>query len=44
MWSYYHTIMQHVHGWNTHEWLVVFAVAVGVGAFALRGFGSRSTY
>ncbi len=29
---------------DRHEWIAVFAVAVVIGYFCLRGFGSRANY
>lgn len=44
MWHYYRMAMRHVEHLDTQDWLLVFIVAVAIGAFCMRGFGSRSHY
>jgi len=40
----YRTVMGWAGGLDRTEWFMLLAAAVVVGAFALRGFGSRSSY
>ncbi len=44
MWHVYNTALRHANGFDTQEWLIVFAITVGLGVFLLRGFGSRKNY
>lgn len=44
MWHLYNTALRHANGFGTNEWLIVFAITVGLGVFFLRGFGSRKNY
>ncbi len=44
MWPYYRTLMRHIERLDTQEWLMVFIIAVGIGALCMRGFGSRANY
>ena len=48
MWSYVERIMgpifQLVRGLDRQEWIVLFVVAVLIGGYCMRGFGSRTKY
>jgi len=44
MGHYYRVVMRYVEHLDTQEWLLVLLVAAGIGAFCMRGFGSRSKY
>lgn len=44
MGHYYRVVMNYVEHLGTQEWLLVFIAAVAIGAFCMRGFGSRSRY
>lgn len=37
-------VINHVGELSYKEWLIVFALGVLVGAFCLRGYGSRKSY
>jgi hypothetical protein len=37
-------LMQYVNRMGPQEWVLVLGAAIVVGAFCLRGFGSRSNY
>lgn len=40
----YHAVMRELMQLSYREWMVVFAIGVGLGALCLRGFGSRTNY
>ncbi len=40
----YKTSLRHVTHFGPQEWLVTLVFALGIGAFLLRGFGSRKNY
>ena len=44
MWDIYHSLIGRINRFDAQDWLLVFAVVVGVGVFCMRGFGSRSSY
>ena len=44
MWQYFRMAMRYVERFDTQDWLLVFLIAVGIGAFCMRGFGSRASY
>lgn len=48
MWYQLETMLYRAQHYVTHlsrhEWMVVFAVVVVLGAFCMRGFGSRTDY
>ncbi len=44
MWNIFHQVLRAARGWDTQEWLLAFAAVIVIGVFALRGFGSRTTY
>ncbi len=44
MWHYYRIAMNEIEHLDPQGWLLVFLVAVAIGAFCMRGFGSRSNY
>lgn len=44
MGHYYRVAMRYIEHLDVQEWLLVFIVAVGIGVFCMRGFGSRSKY
>jgi len=40
----YHSLMVSINRFDAQDWLLVFAAAVLIGVFCMRGFGSRSNY
>lgn len=44
MGHYFRVAMHYIEHLDTQQWLLVFIVAVGIGAVCMRGFGSRSNY
>jgi hypothetical protein len=44
MYQLCHNVMHFLENMNTQEWLLLLGGAILVGAFCLRGFGSRSNY
>jgi hypothetical protein len=44
MWDLYRTTMRTINGWDTHEWMMAYALLVVAGMVLLRGFGSRKSY
>jgi hypothetical protein len=42
MWQAYYEVVRHVERLTLHQWTVVFIVAIAIGVFCMRGFGSRS--
>ena len=41
---YFREIVQYVERMGTQEYIIAVAIAIAIGVFCLKGFGSRSEY
>lgn len=44
MWNWYNACMRSIDRFDLQDWLFIFLLVVLIGAFCMRGFGSRSNY
>lgn len=44
MMHYWNDLMRWIERLDTQEWALVLIVAIAIGAFCMRGFGSRANY